>query len=59
MLPDFNKWHKELILEEYVWIAIRVVILPSVSIGKGAVIVAGSVITKNVEPFQFYCWLLC
>ena len=45
MLLDFNKWHKEVSIEENVWIGIRVVILPSITIGKGATIGAGSVVT--------------
>lgn len=51
--PDFEGRHEEVIIKDYVWIGIRVVILPGVTIGKGAVIGAGSVVTKNVEPFQF------
>lgn len=50
---DFEGRHKKVIIEDYVWIGTRVVILPGVTIGKGAVIGAGSVVTKNVEPFQF------
>jgi acetyltransferase-like isoleucine patch superfamily enzyme len=34
-----------------VWIGANVVVLPGVSIGEGAVVAAGSVVTKNVEPF--------
>ncbi|MDB5023990.1 MAG: acyltransferase [Mucilaginibacter sp.] len=37
------------IIEDYVWIATRVTILPGVKIGWGAVVAAGSVVTKNVE----------
>lgn len=36
------------IIEDYVWIATRVTILPGVHIGRGAVIAAGSIVTKNV-----------
>ena len=38
------------IIEDYVWVASRVTILPGVRVGKGAVIAAGSVVTKNVPP---------
>lgn len=34
-----------------VWIGANCIILPGVSIGQGAVVAAGSVVTKNVEPF--------
>jgi acetyltransferase-like isoleucine patch superfamily enzyme len=33
------------------WIGAHVVIVPGVSIGNGAVVAAGSVVTKDVEPF--------
>lgn len=36
----------------YVWICSRVIILPGVKIGEGAVIAAGAVVTKDVEPFS-------
>lgn len=35
-----------------VWIGMNVIIMRGVSIGDGAVIAAGSVITKNVEPYS-------
>lgn len=34
-----------------VWIGIRAIILPGVSIGDGAVIAAGAVVTRDVEPY--------
>jgi len=38
-------------LESYVWIGSGAIILPGLHIGKGAVVGAGSVVTKNVEAF--------
>ncbi len=39
------------IIEDYVFIGPRVIILPGVKIGKGAIVAAGSVVTKDVPPF--------
>jgi acetyltransferase-like isoleucine patch superfamily enzyme len=39
----------EVIIEDYVWIATRVTILPGVKIGRGAVVASNSVVTKDVE----------
>jgi maltose O-acetyltransferase len=38
------------IIEDYVWIGSKVVILPGVRIGRGAVIGAGSIVTKDIPP---------
>jgi len=35
-----------------VWIGSRATILPGVRIGKGAVVGAGAVVTKAVEPYS-------
>lgn len=40
---------KRIIIDDDVWIGSHAVIMPGVSIGKGAVIGAGSVVTKNVK----------
>jgi len=39
-------------IEDYVWIGTGAIILPGVTLGKGAVICAGSVVTKNVEEYS-------
>ena len=38
-------------IEDYAWISSRTTILPGVTIGKGAVVAAGAVVTKSVEPY--------
>ncbi len=38
-------------IQDYVWISCRVVILPGITIGKGAVVAAGAVVTKDVAPY--------
>lgn len=42
---------KKPVIEDDVWIASNVVILPGVTVGKGAVIAGGSIVTKNVPPY--------
>ena len=38
-------------IEEYAWICSRAIILPGVTIGKGAIVASGAVVTKDVPPF--------
>lgn len=45
---------KEVIIEDDVWMGYNVVILPGVTIGKGSIIGAGSVVTKDVPPGCVY-----
>jgi len=40
-----------IVTEDYVWINFNSIILKGVTIGKGAIIAAGSIVTKDVEPF--------
>jgi acetyltransferase-like isoleucine patch superfamily enzyme len=40
---------KKVSIADYVWIGTRAMILPGVSISKGAVVAAGAVVTKDVE----------
>lgn len=50
---DFHKIRQgDVIIEDYVWIATRVTILPGVTIGKGSVIASGAVVTKDVPPMS-------
>ena len=38
-------------LEDHVWVGRRALILPNVTIAKGSILGAGSVLTKDIEPF--------
>ena len=42
---------RPVIIADDVWIGTRAVILPGIEIGKGAIIGAGSVVTRNVAPY--------
>lgn len=41
---------KEVVLEDDIWVGANAVILPGVTIGKHAVVAAGSIVTKDVPP---------
>ncbi len=43
---------KPVMIEDFVWIASRVMIMPGVTAGKGCVMAAGSVVSKDVEEFS-------
>ncbi len=43
---------KGVVVEDDVWLAAGVILLPGVRIGRGSVIAAGSVVTRNVEPYS-------
>jgi acetyltransferase-like isoleucine patch superfamily enzyme len=49
---NFSTVGAPVIIEDYVWVSVRVIVLPGVKIGKGAVIAAGAVVTKSVEPYS-------
>ncbi len=42
---------KKIIIEDNVWLGNRVIILPGVTIGEGAIIQAGSVVVNNVPKY--------
>ena len=42
---------KPIIIEDEVWVGVRCIITKGVTIGKGAIVAAGSVVTKNVPPY--------
>jgi len=49
--PDFVDRGGEVTIGDHVWIGYRALVLPGVSIGEGAVVGAGAVVTRDVEPF--------
>ncbi|MDG2357843.1 MAG: acyltransferase [Polaribacter sp.] len=48
---NFDAVGNPVVIEDYVWVSVRAIVLPGVRIGKGAVIAAGAVVTKNVDPY--------
>lgn len=43
---------RDVVIEDYAWIASRVTILPGVTIGRGAVVASGCLVTKDVPPMK-------
>lgn len=48
---SFRATFEPVVIEDYVFIGPRAIILPGVTLGKGCVVGAGAVVTKNVDPF--------
>lgn len=48
---DFGTIEKQVTVGDRAWLSFRTTILPGVTIGEGAVIAAGAVVTKDVPPF--------
>lgn len=48
-LPEDDQ---DIIIEDDVWIGANAIILKGVTIGEGSVIAAGSIVTKNIEPYS-------
>ena len=49
--PTFADKGGEIVIGNFVWIAYRTIILPGVTIGEGAVVAAGAVVTRDVAPY--------
>ena len=50
--PTFRSILNPVIIEDYAWIATRATITGGVRIGRGAVVAAGAVVTRDVPPFH-------
>ena len=51
---DDIMWTAPVTIGRYSWIGAKVIILPGVTVGEGAVIGAGSVVTREVPPCTIY-----
>jgi maltose O-acetyltransferase len=49
--PAFPVETRPIVIEENAWIGTRAVILPGVTLGRGCVVSAGAVVTRDVEPY--------
>lgn len=49
--PVFELCTAPIVLEDGVWVASNSIVLPGVSVGEGAVVAAGAVVTKDVQDW--------
>jgi acetyltransferase-like isoleucine patch superfamily enzyme len=47
---DWKGLNTTVIIEDDVWVGYGAIILSGIKIGKGSIIAAGSVVTKDIEP---------
>lgn len=49
--PYFPGDHRPIVIHDHVWIGAGATVIRGVTIGEGAVVCAGAVVTKDVEPY--------
>ncbi len=49
---DSSMISKDIVIEDFVWIGARVIILPGTEIGEGAIIQAGAVVHGKIPPYS-------
>jgi acetyltransferase-like isoleucine patch superfamily enzyme len=50
--PEFGTRKGPVRVDDYVWICANALLQPGVTVGKGAVVLSGSVVVKDVAPFH-------
>jgi maltose O-acetyltransferase len=55
MIVQGNIEYPQAVVEDDVWIGQRVIIMPGIRIGTGAIIGAGAVVTNNIPPYAIAC----
>jgi maltose O-acetyltransferase len=48
--PTFAVESRQVVIEDHVWIGTRAIIMPGVTLRRGAVVAAGAVVTRDVAP---------
>jgi acetyltransferase-like isoleucine patch superfamily enzyme len=49
--PEFPAFFKPIVIGNHAWIGMRATILAGVTIGEGAIVMAGAMVTRDVPPF--------
>lgn len=50
--PAFRVYVRPVVIEDHVWIGTRAMVLPGVTLGRGCVVAAGAVVTRDVAPLS-------
>jgi acetyltransferase-like isoleucine patch superfamily enzyme len=50
--PKFEYVSSAVVIEDHVWIGSRATLMPGVRVGRGAVVAAGAVVTRDVAPLS-------
>lgn len=50
--PLWRHIKKPVLIEDYAWIATGAILLPGTRIGRGAIVGAGAVVSRNIDPYQ-------
>lgn len=51
---DWKGLDQKIIIEDDVWVGLGAIILSGVKVGTGSIVAAGSVVTKDIEPYSIY-----
>jgi maltose O-acetyltransferase len=52
--PQGEPVGREVVIEDRAWLGARSMVLPGVTVGEGAIVSAGSVVTRDCRPFAIY-----
>jgi putative colanic acid biosynthesis acetyltransferase WcaF len=52
--PNMKLFRRSIVLEDGSWVGARAIICPGVKLGQGAVAAAGSVVTRDIPPYQVW-----
>jgi len=50
--PQFEARYEPITIEDWAWVATNAIVLAGVTVGEGAVVAAGAVVTKDVAPYS-------
>lgn len=54
MIEQGATWGLKVVFEDDVWVGRRAIILPGLRLGRGCVVAAGAVVTRNVPPYEIH-----